>query len=79
VRIAKIVYTCIILHNMFLKEGGRAICPVHIIDQPVNPVVDDSVLPELRDEEMHYRLRYDLTEHVGAQDLPYLDEADDSD
>ena len=44
------------------------------MDPPVAPVYDDSVLQELLDEDIHNRLRYDLTEHVAAQDLPYLDD-----
>ena len=73
-KIRQIVYTCIILGNMILKDDGVAISPVHIMDQPVTPVYDDSVLEELLDEDIHNRLQYDLTEHVAAQDLPYLDD-----
>nr|XP_043609668.1 uncharacterized protein LOC122581503 [Erigeron canadensis] len=56
------------------KRDGRAISPVHIMDPPVQPVFDESVYAELIDEEVHHRLRYDLTEHVWAQDLAYLDD-----
>ncbi|PWA72925.1 harbinger transposase-derived protein [Artemisia annua] len=73
-KIRQLVYTCIIFHNMILKDDHMTISPVHIMDQPVAPVYDESVLPELLDEDIHYRLRYDLTEHVAAQDLPYLDD-----
>ena len=73
-KIRQIVYTCIILGNMILKDEGVAISPVHIMDQPVTPVYDDNVLTELLDETIHNRLQYDLTEHVAAQDLPYLDD-----
>jgi hypothetical protein len=73
-KIRKLVYTCIILNNMILKEDQRAISPVHIIDSLVAPVYDPNVLPELLDEDIHNRLRYDLTEHVAAQALPYLDD-----
>jgi hypothetical protein len=78
-RIEKVVYTCIILHNMLVKEDGRAICLVHIIDQPVNLVFDESVLAELRDEDMCARLRFDLTEHVANQDLPHLNDPEEAD
>ena len=44
------------------------------MDPPVAPVYDDSVLQELLDEDIHNHLQYDLTEHVAAQDLPYLDD-----
>nr|XP_043639400.1 protein ALP1-like [Erigeron canadensis] len=73
-KIGKYVHTCIILHNMIIKRDGRAISPVHIMDPPVQPVFDESVYAELIDEEVHHRLRYDLTEHVWAQDLAYLDD-----
>ncbi|MFS7990927.1 hypothetical protein Hanom_Chr11g01064721 [Helianthus anomalus] len=37
-KIRSIVYTCLILHNMIIKDDGRAIAPVHIQDPPVEPV-----------------------------------------
>lgn len=73
-KIRKIVHTCVILHNMILKDDGVTISPVHIMDPPVTPVYDPNVLPVLQDENFHYRLCYDLTEYVDAQDLPYLDD-----
>jgi hypothetical protein len=73
-KIRQLVYTCIILCNMILKSDSMAISPVHIMDPPVTPVYDDSVLHELLDEDIHNRLRYDLTDHVAAQDLSYLDD-----
>nr|XP_043625483.1 uncharacterized protein LOC122596904 [Erigeron canadensis] len=56
------------------KRDERAISPVHTMDPPVQPVFDESVYAELIDEEVHHRLRYDLTEYVWAQDLAYLDD-----
>jgi len=73
-KIGLYVHAAIILHNMVIKRDGRAIAPVHIMDPPVEPVWDNTWLPELLDEEVHHRLRYDLTEHVWAQDLPHLDD-----
>ena len=73
-KILHVINTCIILCNMILKDDQKAISPVHIMDPPVAPVFDDSVLPELLDEQIHYRLQYDLTEHVEAQNLAYLDD-----
>ena len=73
-KIRQLVYTCIILCNMILKDDGLALSPVHIMDPPVTPVYDDSALHELLDEDIHNRLRYDLTEHVAAQNLPHLDD-----
>nr|XP_043625839.1 protein ALP1-like [Erigeron canadensis] len=73
-KIGKVVEACCILHNMIIKDDGRAISPIHIMDQPTPIVYDPSVLPELHDKSVHHRLRYDLTEHVAGLDLAYLDD-----
>jgi len=78
-KIRKLVYTCMILHNMILKDDGNAISPVYIRDPPVQPVEDDDALEELHDPEIHHRLRYDITEHLAALDLDYLDTTEDED
>ncbi|KAI3826312.1 hypothetical protein L1987_00358 [Smallanthus sonchifolius] len=67
------VYTCMILHNMILKDDGNAISPVYIRDPPVEPVIDDNVLSELHDVATHISLRFDLVEHI-ARNTPDLDE-----
>ncbi|XP_022014104.1 uncharacterized protein LOC110913589 [Helianthus annuus] len=67
-----VVYTCIILHNMILKDDGNAIAPVHIRDPPVEPALDDTLLDELMDEDTHWRLKHDLVNHLASQDLPHL-------
>nr|XP_043639895.1 protein ALP1-like [Erigeron canadensis] len=63
-KIGQYVYAACILHNMVIKGDGRAISPVYIMGLPVQPVFDDSVLGELLNEDIHHRLRYDLTKHV---------------
>nr|XP_043620498.1 uncharacterized protein LOC122592354 [Erigeron canadensis] len=73
-KIGQYVYALCILHNMIIKRDGRAISPVHIMDPPVEGVYNGDVYNEIQDEDVHHRLRFDLTEHVAAQDLPYLDE-----
>ncbi|KAK1407238.1 hypothetical protein QVD17_38852 [Tagetes erecta] len=78
-KIRKLVYTCMILHNMILKDDGNAISPVYIRDPPVQPVEDDDALEELHDSEIHHRLRYDITEHLATLDLDYLDTTEDED
>ena len=60
------MYTCVILHNMIIKDDGNAISPIHIRDPPTNPVVNLNAMLELRDEETHFKLRMDLVEHVMA-------------
>ncbi|KAF5811697.1 putative harbinger transposase-derived protein [Helianthus annuus] len=72
-KIRSIVYTCLILHNMIIKDDGRAIAPVHIQDPPVEPVFDDTAYTELIDEDTHWRLKHDLVEHLGSLDLPHLE------
>ncbi|XP_022041720.2 uncharacterized protein LOC110944368 [Helianthus annuus] len=52
-KIRNVVYTCIILHNMILKDDGNAIAPVQIWDPLVEPALDDTVLDELMDEDTH--------------------------
>ena len=59
---------------MIRRDAGNAISPVHIRDPPVQPVFDERALDELRDEETHFRLRFDLMEHINAQNLPYLND-----
>nr|XP_043625867.1 protein ALP1-like [Erigeron canadensis] len=73
-KIGKVVDTCCILHNMIIKDDGRTISSVHIMDPPVPAAYDPRVLRELQDENVHHRLRYDLMEHVSTLDLAYLDE-----
>ena len=76
-RIRNVVYACVILHNMLIHDAGMAISPVHIRDPPIPPVFDETALEEIRHEETHFRLRFDLTEHIHAQDLPHLEPDDD--
>ncbi|XP_021979982.1 uncharacterized protein LOC110876112 [Helianthus annuus] len=71
-KIRSVVYTCINLHNMILKDDGRAIAPVHIRDSPVEPALDDTVLGELMDEDTHWRLKQDLINYLTNQHLPHL-------
>nr|XP_043633533.1 protein ALP1-like [Erigeron canadensis] len=63
-KITNIVHACIILHNMIIKDDGRAISPVRIVDRGVQVVYNHDAVDEIEDEEVHHRLRYDLTEHV---------------
>ncbi|KAI3704588.1 hypothetical protein L1987_74813 [Smallanthus sonchifolius] len=65
-KIRNVVYACMLLHNMIIKDDGNAISPVYIRDPPINPVIDDNVLPELHDASTHFRLRFDLVKHVDS-------------
>ncbi|XP_022030741.1 protein ALP1-like [Helianthus annuus] len=71
-KIRHVIYTCIIIHNMILKDDENAIAPVHIRDHPVELVFDDTVFNKPIDKVTHWRLKYDLMEHLGEIDLPYL-------
>nr|XP_043615687.1 uncharacterized protein LOC122587571 [Erigeron canadensis] len=73
-KITNIVHMCIILYNMILKDDGRAISPVRIMDTGVHVVYNQDVVDEIEDEKVHHRLRYDLTEHVGRLNLSHLDD-----
>ena len=66
--IHSIVYACIILHNMLIKHDGRAISPDWVPDPPTQTPVEENVNQDLRNEELHFRLRYDLIEHIVVSD-----------
>nr|XP_043638157.1 uncharacterized protein LOC122609164 [Erigeron canadensis] len=54
-KIVNIMYACVILHNMILKEDGNTISPVYIMDPPNDlRVTDPNFLYHLRNEETHY-------------------------
>ncbi|KAI3762178.1 hypothetical protein L1987_52602 [Smallanthus sonchifolius] len=65
-KIRNVVYACMLLHNMIIKDDENAISPVYIRDPPINPVIDDNVITELHDASTHFRLRFDLVEHVDS-------------
>ncbi|KAJ0827291.1 hypothetical protein HanRHA438_Chr17g0824011 [Helianthus annuus] len=69
--IHSIVYACIILHNMLIKQDGRAISPDWVSDPHTQVNVPENIQQDLRDEEIHFRLRYDLIELVSSLDLKF--------
>nr|XP_043615732.1 uncharacterized protein LOC122587620 [Erigeron canadensis] len=72
-----LVYACVILHNMVIQDSGCAICPVHIGDPVLQPSSHQDPLPEIQNEEIHFCLRYDLTEHLAGLNLPHLQPNDE--
>ncbi|XP_035845838.1 uncharacterized protein LOC118492142 [Helianthus annuus] len=68
-----IVYACIILHILLIKEDRRAISPDWSPDPPTQVPVPENIQQDLRDEEIHFRLRYDLIELVGSLGLEFPD------
>ncbi|XP_076922974.1 uncharacterized protein LOC143584948 [Bidens hawaiensis] len=69
--IYSIVYVCIILHNMLIKEYGCAISPDWVPDPPTQVLVPENVELDLLDEDIHHRLRYNLAELVGSLGLEF--------
>nr|XP_043630217.1 protein ALP1-like [Erigeron canadensis] len=72
-KIKRIMYTCVLLHNMVVKYNGRAISPLDLELIPDNPPTrswDERVdiqlcmTWELRDRATHNRLRGALVEHI---------------
>ncbi|KAD3641518.1 hypothetical protein E3N88_30742 [Mikania micrantha] len=60
----KIMYVCIILHNMILKWNGSAISPKYIEDPPSDEQSEEDIIYQLRSRTTHENLRADLIEHL---------------
>ncbi|KAJ0802189.1 hypothetical protein HanPI659440_Chr03g0126311 [Helianthus annuus] len=58
---------------MLIKEDGRAISPDWVPDIPTQVQIPQNIHLELRNEETHFRLRYDLIELVGSLGLEFHD------
>ena len=63
-KLRKIMYTCIILHNMILKATGQAISPDHIEDPPSEELSEADIWSQIRSNTTHDNLRSDLIEHL---------------
>ena len=72
-KIRKVMYACIILHNMILEDEGHVICP---FDENVNQANEEedveiseqqynANIREVRNTETHHNLRSDLIEHIN--------------
>ena len=68
-KIINVMYTCCILHNMILKDEGKALSPVHIRDPEPAEEEDTNSVRRLKDDNIHHRLRYDIAEHIFQQNL----------
>ncbi|KAK1425193.1 hypothetical protein QVD17_20539 [Tagetes erecta] len=73
-KIRKVMYACIILHNMILKDDGLALCPDYVPDPPA--VVQDleDVRMEIRDSGVHKNLLMDLVDYIEQAYIPRLDD-----
>ncbi|MFS8026516.1 hypothetical protein Hanom_Chr16g01487651 [Helianthus anomalus] len=58
---------------MLIKQDGRAISPDWVPDPPTQVQLSQNIQLELRNEETHFRLRYDLIELVGSLGLKFHD------
>ncbi|KAM0053991.1 hypothetical protein Hdeb2414_s0006g00190091 [Helianthus debilis subsp. tardiflorus] len=56
-------------HIAIIKEDGHAISPYWVPDPPTQVQVPQNIQQELRNEEAHFRLRYDFIELVGSLGL----------
>jgi hypothetical protein len=85
-----IMYTCIILHNMIIKDNHRAICPtwfeeeVHQPHDPLNTFEESVAISlELDNATIHQNLKADLVEHIWRNRrhhrLPHDNEDEDED
>ena len=69
-RIRDMMYTCIILHNMIIKDKGMAISFYFYLDEQHHDDVvrtNEETLQVIRDihnEETHLNLKVDLVEHI---------------
>lgn len=74
-KIRRIMYTCVILHNMITEDNGRNLCPLEE-DYLANPenipqrswservATRERMSRELRDRNVHHLLRDNLIEHI---------------
>ena len=60
----KIMYACIILHNMILKWTGQAISPEHIEDPPSDEPPEEDIFQQIRSSITHNHLQADIIEHL---------------
>ncbi|MFS8010037.1 hypothetical protein Hanom_Chr14g01292271 [Helianthus anomalus] len=54
-----------------IKQDGRAISLNWVPDPPTQVHVPENIQQDLCDEEIHFRLRYDLIELVGSLGLEF--------
>lgn len=80
-KLKKIMYTCIILHNMIIEDDGNAICsfnPEAILVDDIETEISEERraenVREIRNRDTHNNLRSDLVEHIWRTNLPENEE-----
>ena len=78
-KIRTVMYACVILHNMILKDEGNAICHFQESDLPATQkrVSQEEYVTnfqEIRDAKKHHMLRQDPVDHIWNIQLPNVDE-----
>jgi len=72
-RCREIMYSCIIIHNMILKDRGKNICRHYNPDLPTKVEVTDEILLELCNSRIYQQLQADLINHFEHVYVPHLD------
>ncbi|KAJ9564255.1 hypothetical protein OSB04_000221 [Centaurea solstitialis] len=72
----KVMYACIILHNMILENKNKVICVVpNDIPDPPNPQLTEEQrmvnIFQVRNSTIHHNLRADLVEHIWNLDIDF--------
>lgn len=66
------MYTCLILHNMILKDEWVVICSVHDADLPTDKEVNVDMIMELHDPETHHQFWSHLVDYIKYACIPSL-------
>ena len=69
-KIRRVMYACLIIHNMIIEHEGCAICRfdenAHQVDKvEVSAEQFDANVREVRNRDTHHKLRRDLIEHIS--------------
>ena len=78
--IKNMMYACILLHNMILKDEEHAICPNFYEEELPNRELQQDqesrlyTIYQLKDRVTYHNLRYDLKEHIARTYIPNVDE-----
>lgn len=63
-KMENLMYVCVILHNMILKDKEKALSPIHIHDPPTKENNDEDNSHRMKDNHTYHRLRYNIVEYI---------------